>query len=46
MSTNHADGLANVGLGLRREMLDEFCRHVPTAIEFFEDDRWQVWTSV
>ncbi|MGK0409189.1 MAG: hypothetical protein ACJASB_001345 [Shewanella psychromarinicola] len=36
MSTNHADGLANVGLGLRREMLDEFCRHVPTAIEFFE----------
>jgi hypothetical protein len=36
MSTNHAHGLANVGLGLRREMLDEFCQHVPAAIEFFE----------
>ncbi|MGB6135787.1 MAG: DUF692 family multinuclear iron-containing protein, partial [Shewanella sp.] len=27
---------ASVGLGLRREMLDEFCQHVPTAINFFE----------
>lgn len=25
-----------VGLGLRREMLDEFCQSVPDAIEFFE----------
>ncbi|GGP46825.1 UPF0276 protein [Shewanella algicola] len=27
---------ASVGLGLRREMLDEFCQHVPPAINFFE----------
>ncbi|GGQ21226.1 HvfB family MNIO-type RiPP peptide maturase [Shewanella litoralis] len=27
---------ASVGLGLRREMLDEFCQHVPQAINFFE----------
>ncbi|MCL1115239.1 MULTISPECIES: HvfB family MNIO-type RiPP peptide maturase [Shewanella] len=27
---------ASVGLGLRREMLDEFCQHVPDAINFFE----------
>ncbi|WP_394131019.1 DUF692 domain-containing protein [Shewanella maritima] len=26
----------SVGLGLRREMLDEFCQSVPNAIEFFE----------
>lgn len=25
-----------VGLGLRREMLDEFCQHVPSEIHFFE----------
>ena len=27
---------ASVGLGLRREMLDEFCQQVPSAIDFFE----------
>ncbi|MDO6619438.1 DUF692 domain-containing protein [Shewanella sp. 6_MG-2023] len=27
---------ATVGLGLRREMLDEFCQHVPDEINFFE----------
>lgn len=27
---------AKVGLGLRREMLDEFCQSVPGAIDFFE----------
>ncbi|WP_144209086.1 HvfB family MNIO-type RiPP peptide maturase [Shewanella donghaensis] len=27
---------ATVGLGLRREMLDEFCQHVPEQINFFE----------
>ena len=27
---------AKVGLGLRREMLDEFCHSVPNAIDFFE----------
>ncbi|QFU22272.1 DUF692 domain-containing protein [Shewanella eurypsychrophilus] len=27
---------ARVGLGLRREMLDEFCTSVPDAIDFFE----------
>lgn len=29
-------GEAKVGLGLRREMLDEFCLSVPNAIDFFE----------
>ncbi|MCL1143993.1 HvfB family MNIO-type RiPP peptide maturase [Shewanella gaetbuli] len=28
--------LPRVGLGLRREMLDEFCQTTPKAIEFFE----------
>ncbi|CAM4094551.1 DUF692 domain-containing protein [Shewanella aquimarina] len=27
---------AKVGLGLRREMLNEFCQSVPSAIDFFE----------
>ncbi|PMG39599.1 DUF692 domain-containing protein [Shewanella sp. 10N.286.52.B9] len=27
---------ATVGLGLRREMLEEFCQHVPDEINFFE----------
>ncbi|AZG72896.1 DUF692 domain-containing protein [Shewanella livingstonensis] len=38
MSIQHHNFLdpAKVGLGLRREMLDEFCQHVPSAIEFFE----------
>lgn len=27
---------AQVGLGLRREMLDEFCQQVPDALNFFE----------
>lgn len=38
MSIQHHNtpGQASVGLGLRREMLDEFCQQVPSAINFFE----------
>jgi uncharacterized protein (UPF0276 family) len=34
--SNHQGKSPNVGLGLRREMLDEFCQTTPKEIEFFE----------
>ena len=33
---NDQKNTAQVGLGLRREMLSEFCLQVPDAINFFE----------